>query len=403
MNKNNKNSFKGKDLDENIKETNSVESKEKSKNKEYDLNAIKRDSRNIQFGMNLPKEITMINVYDLVNRERDFSPYEYLNEEDTLLMKSSLERWGVIHPLIVFAIKYDKYMIVDGENRGVCLYEMFRETGDLKYKKVPCIVLTDENFSKLDLKEICISANLNKKCNYITKLKVILMMAEIYRTRYTRLKDVNVAREISGELGISISTVYNYLKLQNLCIEGEKFLNNGRIDLTAATKLANLSKELQVLIINEIGEKNISNPFIKSVSSKKTTMKNYKEKIEKVFSLRHPLNYSIKISGKYEKMEIIEEMLEDYFAHYCDDINGDIKKTVCGKCFDFSVGFSSLNEKPIYIPEYFRKFIENGEIGEIIPDSEFESLKSVNYAIDEQLNAEINMHHLKSKKRKDKQ
>lgn len=331
------------------------------------LKELKRDSKNFANGLSIPKTITMLNIKHLNSREKGLSPYNLHTDEEKKLMKASLERLGVLHPFIVLELDTNYYMIVDGENRLNALKEMFNETNNEKYETVPCIILPYDDFSHIDIRDICINSNLNRKCDHIVTTKIVLMMAGIIRSRNRRLKDVNVAREISGRLNISINTVYNYLMLENLSITSQSLLNTCKISLSSARKLCKLDRELQELLLEEIGLDRVSDHFIKGTCSKYTTKQTYKRFVQNVLERRHPYKYKIQLVGEYEKIEIVEKMLESYLQSNFE-IRRVVKMKVKNKYFDFTSGLDCFGEREVRIPEFFQKFIENGEVGTVIDD-----------------------------------
>lgn len=74
---------------------------------------------------------TVIPISQVVPDENQ--PRKYFNAEKLKTLKNSIQRYGIINPLVVQEVSKGKYLLVDGERR-------FRAATELKLKEVPVLI-----------------------------------------------------------------------------------------------------------------------------------------------------------------------------------------------------------------------------------------------------------------------
>ena len=174
----------------------------------------------------------------------------------------SIETVGLIHPIYVMVNSYGYYNVICGKSRLLAFLNLYQTTGLEKYKFIPSYVINAEEVDELFLRTMIIESNLNfktiSKFNLIQSLIThyeIMKRAKLYRN------EANIAEEIAKTFEVSQTSVFNYMKVKNLCNEALTLLYEDRIKLKAAIYLARVSKETQRNILERFGIKGVNTIF----------------------------------------------------------------------------------------------------------------------------------------------
>jgi ParB family chromosome partitioning protein len=170
-----------------------------------------------------------------------FQPRTIFEEESLEELAQSIKLQGIIQPLTVRKIGYDRYQLIAGERR-------LKAAGIAGLKAVPCYlrVANDEQMLELALIE-----NIHRKDLNAIEIAI----------SYQRLIDeLNLSQEdVSQKVGKDRATISNYIRLLKLPAEVQYALRHEQISMGHARALISIpSPELQLKALLRIVEKGLS-------------------------------------------------------------------------------------------------------------------------------------------------
>ncbi len=191
-----------------------------------------------------------------------FQPRINFEKEKIFELVESIKELGIIQPITVRKLGYNKYQLISGERR-------LRASKELNLKTIPCFIriANDEQMLEMALVENIQRENLNP--------------IEIAISFQRLIKECNLTQEECGnKLGKKRSTITNFLRLLKLPSEIQDGLKKEKISVGHARALINIKdRKNQLNIFNDIIENGFS---VREV-----------EQIAKDFSARN-YNYSPK-------------------------------------------------------------------------------------------------------------
>ncbi len=217
-----------------------------------------------------------------------FQPRTEFDETALLELAQSIKEQGVIQPVTVRKLGYNRYQLISGERR-------LRASKLAGLSKIPVFirVANDEQMLELALIENIHRENLNA-------IEVAIS--------YQRLIDeCNMTQEeVSDKVGKSRSAVANFLRLLKLPAEVQIAIRDGHITMGHARALINITdKEQQLKLLQQIieGEMNVrqteelaekaKNPGAKERKQTNFIPEHFKSKIKK---LSQTLNTKVKVT-----------------------------------------------------------------------------------------------------------
>jgi ParB family chromosome partitioning protein len=164
-----------------------------------------------------------------------FQPRDRFEEVALKELSDSIREQGIIQPVTVRKLGYDKYQLISGERR----YKAAKLVG---LKEIPCYirVANDEQMLELALIE-----NIHRKD---------LNSMEIAISYHRLLEECQITQEkLSERIGKNRSTITNYIRLLKLPASVQLALRNEQISMGHARAIINLTDEdLQNQIVEEI-------------------------------------------------------------------------------------------------------------------------------------------------------
>lgn len=170
-----------------------------------------------------------------------FQPRTHFEEVALLELSESIRQHGIIQPLTVRKMGYDKYQLISGERR-------FRASQIAGLTRVPAYVRIANDQSML---EMALLENIQRED--LNAIEVALS--------YKRLIDeCNLTQEqVSEKMSKQRSTVTNYLRLLKLPVEIQKSIMDKEISMGHARALISIDdKDKQLEIFNQVVEGNLS-------------------------------------------------------------------------------------------------------------------------------------------------
>jgi len=160
-----------------------------------------------------------------------FQPREDFDEVALAELSQSILEQGIIQPLTVRKMGYDKYQLISGERR-------FRAAKKAGIEALPCYirVANDEQMLEWALIENIQRENLNA--------------IEIAISYNRLIEECNLTQdELSKRVGKNRTTVTNYMRLLKLPAEIQAALRDGSITMGHARSLVNVEEEAKQLIL----------------------------------------------------------------------------------------------------------------------------------------------------------
>lgn len=226
-------------------------------------------------------------------------PRASFDEEKITSLSESIEKYGVLQPIVVSKSDSDKYMIVAGERR-------WRAAKKVGLDKIPAVI---KEFSSREIAEIALIENIQRE-----DLNVI-EEAVGYNELLTKFSLTQ--KELSDAVGKSRSHITNLLRLLKLEDKIQESLINNKIKMGHARALLGIDdsklrlKVLQLIIDKNLSVRNVEKK-IKNLQAKNDTktQKNKKRKTKEVVYYESELknffgtNVNINGSDKKGKIEI---------------------------------------------------------------------------------------------------
>ncbi|MCL2321906.1 MAG: hypothetical protein FWC47_07345 [Oscillospiraceae bacterium] len=234
------------------------------KNAQIDLQSImnfQEGKDNEEIRMNLIKDelkfsktIEDIDLDKLVEVDSSMNFFALPNNEEFLDLASSVEQYGIINPLIAMRSKEsDKYIVLVGRSRLYVLRSLYSESGDMRFFKVPCILLDSSTDPNL-IQGLIVSTNMKyRKLSKEDKIKSVLILDDILTKNKKYRSEINVTSVIATKVGISKTTVNNYRELKKLCPLGMELVKNKNMNLGIARMITQKDHETQEKIIKGLG------------------------------------------------------------------------------------------------------------------------------------------------------
>ena len=221
-----------------------------------------------------------------------FQPRTNFVQEKIYELTESIRELGIIQPITVRKLGYNKYQLISGERR-------LRASKELNLKKIPCYIriANDEQMLEMALVENIQRENLNP-------IEIALSFKRL-------IDECKLTQEECGsKLGKKRSTITNFLRLLKLPIEIQDALKREKISVGHARALINIKdKNNQLNIFYDIIENGFS---VREV-----------EQIAKDFS---DVNYNYKAkSRKITSEDIIPFTLQKKLFDLSKDLNVEIK------------------------------------------------------------------------------
>ena len=221
-----------------------------------------------------------------------FQPRTNFVQEKIYELTESIRELGIIQPITVRKLGYNKYQLISGERR-------LRASKELNLKKIPCYIriANDEQMLEMALVENIQRENLNP-------IEIALSFKRL-------IDECKLTQEECGsKLGKKRSTITNFLRLLKLPIEIQDALKREKISVGHARALINIkNKNNQLNIFYDIIENGFS---VREV-----------EQIAKDFS---DVNYNYKAkSRKITSEDIIPFTLQKKLFDLSKDLNVEIK------------------------------------------------------------------------------
>ena len=213
-----------------------------------------------------------------------FQPRTDFDENALTELSESIKKQGVIQPVTVRKMGYDKYQLISGERR-------LRASKMAGLKKIPVFirVANDEQMLEMALIENIHRENLNA--------------IEVAISYQRLLEECKLTQDqLSEKVGKDRSTVANFLRLLKLPAEIQIAIRDGYITMGHARALVNISdKSRQLIILKRIIDEDLSVRQVEMLAREKTAAKKQKNVLPESYkvqaeTLAKALKMGVKVS-----------------------------------------------------------------------------------------------------------
>lgn len=182
--------------------------------------------------------MTMLSVNAL--QRGKFQPRDDIDPDTLKELADSIKSQGIIQPLVVRKVTYDKYEIIAGERR----WHASQLAG---LDEVPVIIREIDDQVAL---AIGLIENIQRESlTPLEEAKALLKLIEDFKMTH---------EEISSVVGRSRSSVSNLIRLLQLGEGAKELLNDGKIEMGHARALLPLDNDNQLLVANQVVAKSLS-------------------------------------------------------------------------------------------------------------------------------------------------
>ena len=235
-----------------------------------------------------------------------FQPRTNFNEESLQELATSIKELGLIQPITVRKIDFNKYQLISGERR-------LRATKIIGLKTIPAYIrLADDNESLI----MALVENIQR--HDLDPIEIALS--------YQRLMDeIQLTQEqVSERVGKKRSTVANYMRLLKLDPIIQTGIRDGFISMGHGRAIISIEDlDVQADIYQKIVADNLS------VRETETLVKNYQESVKP--KSNNPIKKAITVGTNFEIKGVDKKAINDYLGTFVDikvTSNGTGKLTI---------------------------------------------------------------------------
>ena len=261
-------------------------------------------------------------------KQQPFSMYDDNKKQE---VKESIEKFGVLTPIIVRQIDNEKYEIIAGHNRVECSKELGKES-------IPAKIM---NIDDDDATLIMIDTNLcsRDKISPIEKGRAYKLKLEILKKKTQELLDSSnvdgdsLIREsqksvdkLTEETKESKSQIYRFISLTNLNADFQRLVEKEEMAISVGSEVSTLNEQEQEILYSVLDDKhknlklseiqkikNLEEITYNSVSdileNKKVKKASFTGKLNKKVAKK----YKDKFNNDNDFTNLIDKVLEKYF------------------------------------------------------------------------------------------
>lgn len=244
-------------------------------------------------------------VNKLVKAPEDIHWFEPLSEEKFLELKLSIEKNGLLNPVIVWEQLDGTYIILAGHNRVRAYKDLQESTKDIIYNTIPAIIFPYESLkdNPEKIKAIIIETNIINRNQFTIKERINTVMYRMYMYKNYKDGQGRGIEELAQEMGLKKSAIYDDCKIGNKLIpEMLEYYYRNKINRKTALQLTRLEPEVQKYLIDFHSDK-ITTKCLYNMPEDVATEEDIKEYLE---------NSEVPKTIKRIEVQIPEEYIEEY-------------------------------------------------------------------------------------------
>lgn len=279
---------------------------------------------------NSDKKVIEIELDKLISYRKQ-QPFSMYSESKKQEVKESIEKFGVLNPIIVRPIENDQYEIIAGHNR----VEISKELGKTTIPtiimnvndEVATLIMIDTNLcGRDDISPIDKGKAYKLKLETIKKIRQQSLENKEIQTFSHNWEKYSIDK-LMEESNESKSKIYRYISLTSLILEFQKLVTDGEMSVTVASEIAALNEEQQEILYTVLDDKrkklkvaeiqklkNLQeftyNNIVNVLENKKVKTVKFTGKLNKKITNK----YKDKFSNDNDFTTLIDKLLEEYFS-----------------------------------------------------------------------------------------
>lgn len=287
-----------------------------------------QESNNIDIEQN--NKIIELEIDKLVEFRKQ-QPFSMYSDDKKVEVKESIEKFGILTPIIVRYIENGRYEIIAGHNRVECLKELNKTTVPAKVMNVDddnaMLIMIDTNLCTRD--EI---NPIEKGRAYKLKLEILKKKRQ-ERIENSEAKDDSLIREkqsideLVEESKESKSQIYRLITLTNLNEDLQRLVASGNMAVAVGNEVASLNETEQEILYSVLDDKHkklkisdiqkiknleeISyNSIVNVLENKRVNIIKFTGKLNRKVANK----YKNKFNSDSDFTNLIDKLLEEYFS-----------------------------------------------------------------------------------------
>lgn len=208
----------------------------------------------VEENLTTTNEIINIELDKLVDFRRG-QPFSTYSDEKKEEMKKSIQKRGILQPIIIRKIDEEKYEIIAGHNRVMCCRELEMQT-------IPAHIVEcdDENATLIMIEtNLCARDNIpimEKSNAYKLQLETITKLKEKQKQENTDFPVGNTWDNVVNESEDSQTQIHRYIRLTYLIKDLQNEIDKGSISIRAGVELSHIDEEEQEIIYSAMKDEN---------------------------------------------------------------------------------------------------------------------------------------------------
>lgn len=244
---------------------------------------------------------------------REWNFYSPLPDGKFIELIESIQRSGLLHPIVVWRKPDGECMVLSGHNRLRAYQALYENTGDARYSSIPATVL--EGLTPDQAREIVIDSNWVQR--NLTPSEKARSIYQKYMIAGRKARSANGTREsnydvIAKAYNLSGRQIARYVRLGGLDEGLQRLVDEGKLSLSFAIALADFSPEMQRYLAEHHADD------LKKKQAQLLRPEMTAEQIDAVLAGKRPeVRVSYSIPADLEKQ--FRKMCEDWLAQNAPD------------------------------------------------------------------------------------
>jgi ParB family chromosome partitioning protein len=165
-------------------------------------------------------------------------------------LAESIKKYGLLQPVVVYEQSSGTYDLIVGQRRFLA-FKALAKTNDF-FKQIPAVIISKPNNEKLKI--MSLSENIHRV--ELNRADIVEVISFLYK-KYDKS-----AKKVSSLLGVSVPTVYNYLKVQDAPEEIKKLYAEKKVGRDDVKRLMEMApdKTKMVQIAQEMVKEKLTRP-----------------------------------------------------------------------------------------------------------------------------------------------
>lgn len=178
----------------------------------------------------------------------EWNKFSSISLEKKVLMADSIYRNGLQQPIVVRQLNEYQYQILAGNTRNEIYGILYDLTNDNKYLSIEAKVYSIDELTDDQAREIASDTNYVQRATLTARDRAFAIQTKIDILK--RHKSKSVLEKVAKQMNIKKTSVFYLSKIANIIPQFEIMLNEGKITLKAASRIASWPDYVQHEIYN---------------------------------------------------------------------------------------------------------------------------------------------------------